>query len=290
VPSSTNLGPAISVGGKQLKIGVLGGGGVGKSVFTMMYVTGTFYDEYDPTIEDSYRKQVSIDGVTVFLDILDTAGQEEFSSLRDQWLRSLQGFIIMYSGTSRQSYDEVTTIIHQITRTKELDDDEIGKICVIVCSKYDLENEFQVSQSDMQLLADKIECPHIRTSAKNQVNINFTFEELSRRMISHYYPYTPPVTGGGKYMYRCGIPEEEIQKHLSEGNQGCCHDVVRGLVDELWPLADFSSDECSQKKWKVEISDKISFLCMQNTKTDNELKILIAEEISRKKSEEGTTK
>lgn len=35
-------------------------------------------DEYDPTIEDSYRKQVFVDGETCLLDILDTAGQEEY--------------------------------------------------------------------------------------------------------------------------------------------------------------------------------------------------------------------
>jgi GTPase SAR1 family protein len=38
----------------------------------------------DPTIEDSYRKQVVIDDETALLDILDTAGQEEFSSMQDQ--------------------------------------------------------------------------------------------------------------------------------------------------------------------------------------------------------------
>ena len=38
----------------------------------------SFVDEYDPTIEDSYRKQVVIDGETCLLDILDTAGQEEY--------------------------------------------------------------------------------------------------------------------------------------------------------------------------------------------------------------------
>lgn len=43
-----------------------------------------FVDEYDPTIEDSYRKQVVIDGETCLLDILDTAGQEEYSAMRDQ--------------------------------------------------------------------------------------------------------------------------------------------------------------------------------------------------------------
>jgi small GTP-binding protein len=43
-----------------------------------------FIDEYDPTIEDSYRKQVTIDEETCLLDILDTAGQEEYSAMRDQ--------------------------------------------------------------------------------------------------------------------------------------------------------------------------------------------------------------
>lgn len=43
-------------------------------------------DEYDPTIEDSYRKQVTIDEETCLLDILDTAGQEEYSAMRDQYV------------------------------------------------------------------------------------------------------------------------------------------------------------------------------------------------------------
>ena len=54
----------------------MGGGGVGKSSLTIRLVTDNFLDEYDPTIEDSYRKQVSIDDKPVLLDILDTAGQE----------------------------------------------------------------------------------------------------------------------------------------------------------------------------------------------------------------------
>lgn len=37
-------------------------------------------------LEDSYRKQVTIDGDTCLLDILDTAGQEEYSAMRDQVL------------------------------------------------------------------------------------------------------------------------------------------------------------------------------------------------------------
>jgi GTPase SAR1 family protein len=60
------------------KLVVVGTGGVGKSALTIQLINHSFMDDYDPTIEDSYRMQVAIDGVTCMLDILDTAGQEEF--------------------------------------------------------------------------------------------------------------------------------------------------------------------------------------------------------------------
>jgi len=78
----------------EYKIVVLGGGGVGKSALTIRLVTDNFLDEYDPTIEDSYRKQVDVDGKSALLDILDTAGQEEFSSMQDLWMREGKGFFI----------------------------------------------------------------------------------------------------------------------------------------------------------------------------------------------------
>lgn len=41
----------------------------------------------DPTIEDSYQQQAIIDGEAALLDILDTAGQVEFTAMRDQYMR-----------------------------------------------------------------------------------------------------------------------------------------------------------------------------------------------------------
>eukprot|EP01084_Bolivina_argentea_P048183 88785_1 len=62
------------------KIIVLGSGAVGKSALTIRLVTGDFMEESDPTIEDSYRVNVVIDDIPALLDILDTAGQEEFQA------------------------------------------------------------------------------------------------------------------------------------------------------------------------------------------------------------------
>ncbi|KAG5846151.1 hypothetical protein ANANG_G00146760 [Anguilla anguilla] len=50
-------------------------GGVGKSALTVQFVQGIFVEKYDPTIEDSYRKQVEVDAQQCMLEILDTAGR-----------------------------------------------------------------------------------------------------------------------------------------------------------------------------------------------------------------------
>jgi Ras-related protein Ral-A len=60
------------------KIIMVGSGGVGKSALTLQYMYGDFTEEYDPTKADSYRKKVNLDGEDSFIDILDTAGQEEY--------------------------------------------------------------------------------------------------------------------------------------------------------------------------------------------------------------------
>ncbi|CAG2063953.1 unnamed protein product, partial [Timema podura] len=62
-----------------------------------------FVTDYDPTIEDSYTKQCVIDDVPAKLDILDTAGQEEFSAMREQYMRSGEGFLLVFSVTDKAS-------------------------------------------------------------------------------------------------------------------------------------------------------------------------------------------
>eukprot|EP00486_Rosalina_sp_Unknown_P012608 CAMPEP_0201591918 /NCGR_PEP_ID=MMETSP0190_2-20130828/189956_1 /ASSEMBLY_ACC=CAM_ASM_000263 /TAXON_ID=37353 /ORGANISM="Rosalina sp." /LENGTH=145 /DNA_ID=CAMNT_0048050453 /DNA_START=73 /DNA_END=507 /DNA_ORIENTATION=+ len=136
----------------EYKIVVLGGGGVGKSALTIRLVTDNFLDEYDPTIEDSYRKQVQIDGQPALLDILDTAGQEEFSSMQDQWMREGKGFLLVYSITSRQTFDEVAMLRDKILRTKDDDTGTEVPIC-LAGNKCDLEESRQVPTSEGQELA-----------------------------------------------------------------------------------------------------------------------------------------
>jgi GTPase KRas protein len=164
---------------REYKLVVVGGGGVGKSCLTIQLIQSHFVDEYDPTIEgssrlimermivpphcanlwplkriltrlchpDSYRKQCVIDDEVALLDVLDTAGQEEYSAMREQYMRTGEGFLLVYSINSRQSFEEITTFQQQILRVKDKDYFPM----VVVGNKCDLENEREVTRQGMTI-------------------------------------------------------------------------------------------------------------------------------------------
>jgi len=174
----------------EYKLVIVGGGGVGKSALTIQLIQNHFVDEYDPTIEDSYRKQVTIDQETCLLDILDTAGQEEYSAMRDQYMRSGQGFLTVFAVTSRSSFDEVTAFREQILRVK--DEDKVPM--VLAGNKCDLDNERQVTKAQGEELAKSFGCPFFETSAKARINVEEAFYQLVREIRNMNAP--PPGKGG----------------------------------------------------------------------------------------------
>ena len=108
---------------------LLAAGGVGKSALTIQLIQNHFVDEYDPTIEDSYRKQVVIDGETCLLDILDTAGQEEYSAMRDQYMRTGEGFLCVFAIDNMKSFEDIESYRGQIRRVKDADDIPMIRKC-----------------------------------------------------------------------------------------------------------------------------------------------------------------
>ncbi|KAI8903773.1 small GTPase superfamily, partial [Gorgonomyces haynaldii] len=153
---------------------VVGGGGVGKSALTIQFIQSQFVDEYDPTIEDSYRKQCTIDGEVALLDVLDTAGQEEYSAMREQYMRTGEGFICVYSVTSRSSFEEIPAFYQQILRVKDRDHYPI----ILVANKCDLMEERVVSRQEGLDLAARFDCRLLETSAKLRINVDECFYGL----------------------------------------------------------------------------------------------------------------
>ena len=81
--------------------------------------------------------------------MLDTAGQEEYAAMREQYMRTGEGFLLVYSITSRQSFEEIMTFQQQILRVKDKDYFPI----IVVGNKCDLGGERQVSKQGMLPLA-----------------------------------------------------------------------------------------------------------------------------------------
>jgi Ras-related protein M-Ras len=78
-----------------------------------------FVEDYDPTIEDSYIQHVEVDRQVCVLDVLDTAGQEEFSALREQYMRKGDGFLIVYSVCDPNSFKSTRQFYNRILRVKD---------------------------------------------------------------------------------------------------------------------------------------------------------------------------
>lgn len=163
---------------REYKVVVLGSGGVGKSALTVKFVSGTFMEKYDPTIEDFYRKEIEVDGAPSVLEILDTAGTEQFASMRDLYIKNGQGFVIVYSITSLQTFQDIRTMKEQIMRVKGTDRVPM----LLVGNKCDLEHQREVSFSDGANLAQSWGCPFLESSAKSTQNVNEVFIEIVREM------------------------------------------------------------------------------------------------------------
>eukprot|EP01083_Nonionella_stella_P241500 843329_1 len=114
-----------------------------KSTLTIRLLTDNFLDEYDPTIEDSYRKQICLEyKKPILLDILDTDLQEVFISMRDHWIREGDGLLLVYSITSALAFDEIQMGRERILQHKDAEHAPI----VIAGNKGDLESDRQVSK------------------------------------------------------------------------------------------------------------------------------------------------
>ncbi|RNA23560.1 ras 3 [Brachionus plicatilis] len=170
------------------KIILMGSGGVGKSALTQRFISGNFVEAYDPTIEDCYQKTININDETCKLEILDTAGTEQFSSMRDVYIKSGDAFVIVYSINSTSTFNDISSIIEQINSIKDSDPAPI----IIVGNKSDLDDEREVDEELGQTLAKSTHSSFIEASAKLNSNVNEIFYDLLRQLANKRKSMQPP--------------------------------------------------------------------------------------------------
>ncbi|KAG8438059.1 hypothetical protein GDO86_008662 [Hymenochirus boettgeri] len=161
----------------EYKLVVVGAGGVGKSALTIQLIQNHLCGKNRQTIEDSYRKLVIINGETCLLDILDTAGQEEYSAMREYYMRTGEGFLCVYAINNTKSFEDIHQYREQIKRVKDSDDVPM----VLVGNKCDLPVR-TVETRQAQDLSRSFGIPYIETSAKTRQGIEDAFYTLVREI------------------------------------------------------------------------------------------------------------
>uniref|UniRef100_A0A6B2LK37 Uncharacterized protein n=1 Tax=Arcella intermedia TaxID=1963864 RepID=A0A6B2LK37_9EUKA len=170
----------------------MGSGGVGKSSYLIRFATDIFIEDYDPTIEDTYRKQIKVDNSLYMVDLLDTAGYEEWSGMgkwMDLGLKNSDGFIFMFSLTWERSLKDLQEERAKAMRLQERD--VIPH--VLIGSKVDLEGEREVPFVEAQKVADSWGCSYFEVSAKANKNVSLPIEQLVRDINRIRYPSAQPT-------------------------------------------------------------------------------------------------
>ena len=163
----------------SIKIAVLGKGVVGKSSLTYRFINYDVSTEHDATIEDRYKSNLNIEGTNYEVEILDTAGEEDYQNMMDMWISFGEGFLLVFAINDKESFNLIKLKHDRILKGKH------GVKCpiLLVGNKQDLENERQVNYSEAKEMADKWGIEYIETSAKTNFNCKEAFEMLAQKIV-----------------------------------------------------------------------------------------------------------
>ncbi|KAF8593518.1 ras protein, partial [Ceratobasidium sp. AG-I] len=164
---------------EQWRITMLGDGGVGKTALAVQVSRFQYsLETYDPTIEDAFRHSIVVDDVKSYLEIVDTGGQEEYATLRDQWIHGSGAFILVYSIASRPTFDRIKMFQNSIVRVGG----RTRPTIMLVGNKLDKASEREVSQVEAQAFGRQCGCAYMEISAKTASGVERMFNDTIRAL------------------------------------------------------------------------------------------------------------
>ena len=166
------------------KVILLGAGGVGKSALIFQFMYDEFIENYEPTKADCFQKKVALEDDEIQVNILDTAGQEDYEGIRDHYIKSGEGFLIIFSITDNYSFQKSQDFRDHILRVKNDDDVPI----ILVGNKCDLHSKRQVSVIQGQMYANSWKVQYYETSAKTRTNVDCVFIEIIKQICHRKIP------------------------------------------------------------------------------------------------------
>ena len=159
------------------EIFVLGGSAVGKTALVIKYLTGKIPEQYDPTIEDRYVTTVKIKDNDVTFVITDTVGEEEYESIKDDFIRRGDGFVLVMAANWHNSINEVTRLAHRIRTIRE----DNPPPAIVVLNKDDMEENREVSTRQLEEIANAFNYDFYEISAVTGNNLQLIFLDICEK-------------------------------------------------------------------------------------------------------------
>jgi GTPase KRas protein len=139
---------------------------------------GVIPESYDPTTEDSWRKLTVVDNEAALVDVSETARGEEYSPMREQYLRTCEGMIIMYSITNRETFERVPMFRDRLLRMKDKDHFPM----LIVGNQSDQHYDRAVLTQEGMAVAMQTGCGFLEASARGNYNVERAFHDIVREI------------------------------------------------------------------------------------------------------------
>ena len=156
----------------NIKLAILGKTLVGKSALTYRFICDKFPTEHDTTVEDQYRINITIDDKKCDLEILDTAGQDDYQTMLDTWIDFGNCYLLVYSIDDLESFNSLKKKYERICQIKNNENFSV----VIVGNKcYLPENERKVQKTEVENYCKSICVEFMETSALNKINVKEAF-------------------------------------------------------------------------------------------------------------------
>lgn len=126
----------------------------------------------------------------------DTAGTEQFTAMRDLYMKNGQGFVLAYSIIAQSTFNDIPDLREQILRVKDVEKVPM----VLVGNKCDLADQRVITTDQGEALASKFSCKFLEVSAKTKVNVEQIFYDLVRQIKLAYPKKAAPKSGaaGGR--------------------------------------------------------------------------------------------
>jgi len=168
-----------------LKICIIGDSSVGKTNVLFKFIEGQFSPLHVATIGFDYKSKIitlPTSKKKVKLQIWDTAGQEKYMSMNKSLFQRVQGIILMYDITNRETFERLQIWLNLIKQmTNEIP-------IILVGNKLDLEDSEEhgriVEYNEGDDFANENEIDFFEVSAVSGANIDNIFISIAEKVLN----------------------------------------------------------------------------------------------------------